>query len=216
MVLAVWGLAALASGSSGTVHNTANGGTDGSVLMTSRPLPYRPSNPPPASVAARASSTSATSSLAPTVSGQPALPAPPPTSATPPPPPQPCPDPAVSVAAQVDRPSFPAGQRAQFTIAIGTNGPVPCTRDIDRGLRELLVQTPDGHRLWSSNDCYQATGGGVQLLTPGHQMTFSLTWVPRTSAPGCPLHRDTIPAGNYVLLARLGPITSPPTPFTLT
>lgn len=213
MILAVWGLAALASDSSGTVHNTANGGSDGSVLLTSRPLPYRPSNPPPMSVLGRASSTSATTSVEPTASGQ--LLPPPPTTTTPPPP-QPCPDRAVTVAAQTDQPAYPAGQRPQFTIAIGTNGPLPCLRDIDRGLRELLVQTTDGRRLWSSNDCYQATGGGVQLLVPGRPLTFHLAWVPRTSAPGCPLHRDPITAGNYVLLAKLGPLTSPPTPFTLT
>lgn len=216
LLLGVWVVGAMASGNSGAVRNTGSGSDGSAALLTSRPSSpaNRPSNPPAMSASARASSTSATPSPA---AGQPAAAQSPQLTTTPapPPPPQPCPDTAVAVGAKIGQPHYAVGQRPQFSITITDSGPVPCLRDINRALRELVVTTADGKRLWSSNDCFRDTGEGVQLLQPGQPLSFDLTWAGRMSAPNCAPAGARVAAGNYLLIAHLGGLSSPPTPFSL-
>lgn len=119
------------------------------------------------------------------------------------------------MAAQVAQPHYAVGQQPRFAMTITDSSAVPCLRDVNRGLRELVVTTADGKRLWSSNDCYQGSGDGVVLLQPGKPLSFELIWAGRTSAPGCPEQRTRVQAGNYLLVAHLGPLSGPPAPFSL-
>jgi hypothetical protein len=94
-------------------------------------------------------------------------------------------------------------------------GPVPCFRDLNPALQEVLVLGADGRRLWSSNDCYNQGEPSVRRLSPAEQVQSSVVWAGRTSQPGCPTQRETVPAGDYQLVVRLGPLSSPPAPFRL-
>jgi hypothetical protein len=53
------------------------------------------------------------------------------------------------------------------------------------------------------------------LLRPGERVDFAVTWARRTSAPGCPAGRNAVSPGDYLLVARLGGLVSPPTRFRL-
>jgi hypothetical protein len=172
--------------------------------------PVSSSSPPAAGAVARASAT--------TTSSAPSSAARTPATSTPPPgPPQPCPDAAVKVTAEVDRAEYPPGQQPVFTIVISNAGPAPCIRDIGRHLRDLTVTSADGAtRLWSSNDCYTSDATEVRILRPGERFDYRLTWLGTTTAPGCPGQHFRVPAGDYLLTAKLGELTSPPTPFRLT
>jgi hypothetical protein len=161
-----------------------------------------PSQPPPtASPPSSATSAPATS----------------PASSPPPPgPPQPCPDTAIGVTAEVDKPSYESGQQPNFTINVVNTGQVPCTRDIGRHLRELVVMTADGaNRLWSSNDCYSTDGVEVRVMQPGEKFPFSLRWLGTTSEPGCGKHTP-LGAGDYLLIAKLGGVAGNPVVFRIT
>lgn len=138
------------------------------------------------------------------------------TTAPPPGPPGPCPDPVVQVAALPDVPSYPVGARPLLRLLVTNVGPVPCTRDVSRNLREIMVLAADGSRLWSSNDCYGPPAQDVRLLAVNEPVQFSVNWAGRTSVPGCPLDRKTVPAGTYQVVGRLGPLVSAPMPLTLT
>jgi hypothetical protein len=131
-------------------------------------------------------------------------------------PPRPCPDEVIKVAAQPDAESYRVGERPLLRLVVVNTGDVPCTRDVSRKLRELVITTADGKRLWSSNDCYPPVERDKRTLAPGQSLRFSLNWAGRTSAPGCPLERETVEAGNYRVIGKLGKLTSPPTPLTLT
>lgn len=138
----------------------------------------------------------------------------PPGQQPPPEPPQACPDQVTAVAAQPARPEYVAGARPVFRFAVTNTGRLACTRDLDPGLQELLVFAADGTtRVWSSNDCYPGGGVDVRLLRPGETVAASLTWSGRSSHPGCTGQRVPVPAGDYLVVARLGQLTSPPTPF---
>ncbi|RLK59811.1 hypothetical protein [Actinokineospora cianjurensis] len=170
------------------------------------------SAPPTTSVAASVSaSASATASASVSVS-PPAAPAPP--VAPPPDPNLPCADTVIAVAAEMDPPAFRPGSRPELRVVITNTGPAPCTRDIGRAQRELLITTGPT-RLWSSNDCTPSDGAEPTILAPGARTTFEVKWAGRTSAPGCPTRRTTVQPGPYTLTARLGTLLSPPLPFTI-
>ncbi|GAA3431468.1 hypothetical protein [Kutzneria kofuensis] len=77
--------------------------------------------------------------------------------------------------------------------------------------------TADGNtRLWSSSDCYYQQPPDTRLLQPGEQATFSIAWAGRTSSPNCAPSGALLPAGDYVVVGKLGNLTSRPTPFKLT
>ncbi len=138
------------------------------------------------------------------------------TPAPPPGPPAPCPDAVTKVAAVPDAPAYPVGTRPLLRLRVTNAGPVPCTRDVSRKLREILVLGADGTRLWSSNDCYGPPQQDVRLLAPNVPVEFTVNWAGRTSAPGCPLNRRTVQAGTYRVVGRLGVLTGPPAPLVLT
>jgi hypothetical protein len=132
-------------------------------------------------------------------------------------PPQPCPDPAIQLAAESGQPGYRVGQQPLLRLVIVNAGPVPCLRDVSRSTRELVLTSGDGAtRLWSSNDCYSPPGADTRLLQPGERLTFTVTWAGRTSAPGCPSKRRTVPAGSYLVTPRLGALTGTALPLVLT
>ena len=120
------------------------------------------------------------------------------------------------MAAQTDQPSYQVGERPVFRLIVTNTGIVPCTRDLAAALQEMIVLSADGTtRLWSSNDCAPGDGDEVRTLDPGEQSTFSVSWAGRTSEPDCPQERETVPAGEYLLITRLDAVTSAPAPFRL-
>jgi hypothetical protein len=176
-------------------------------LRPSRP----PSTPPPPSVPASRTTTSS----APTTSPGPPT-TPPPVQAAPPQgPPGPCPDTVMAVAAEVGAAEYRVGQRPQLRLVVANTGPVPCIRDLNRQFRELVVTTPAGARVWSSQDCYVSQAPELRTFSPGTRKIFPVTWSGRGSAPGCPAGRQPAGAGTYLLTGRFGGFVSAPVPFTL-
>lgn len=230
VLVLIWAAGALlSSASDDSVSNAASQQSAG-VTLTSRPS----SNPPsvgrllPADASSSSSASSSLAAPSPLLSGAPLPPpgpgssvfsaAPSPTTTTAPPaPPQQCPDNVVKLIATIAQPSYQVGQHPELTMHMVNAGPVPCFRDVSRPLRALQV-VPEGSfdPLWSSGDCYSVPSHEVPTLAPGQEVSYSVAWAGRTSAPGCPEARSTVPAGHYAVIARLGPLASAPTPFTLT
>ena len=196
------------------VQGTANaaemggGAASGTVQVTSERMSAPPSSPGPDDP--RGSVTVSPRSSSPTTT------APPTTTPPPPGPPKPCPDVAVRVSGAPDVPSYPVGAKPLLKLRIVNVGTVPCTRDLDRKLREIVVLGADGARLWSSNDCYRPEQRDVRVLAPKQALEFSVNWAGRTSKPGCPVDRQTVPAGKYRVVGKLGALTGAPVALTLT
>lgn len=166
----------------------------------------RPASSPPAGSGAAPPAPAAVSPVAP--------PAAPP---APPGPPQPCPDATTVITAAPGRAEYRVGSKPVFTLSVTNTGPAACTRDLDARLQELLVFAADGTtRLWSSNDCYPGDSVDVRVLQPGETVSFKVTWAGRSSSPGCVVKRETIQAGDYYVVAKLGPLAGAPTSFRLT
>lgn len=136
--------------------------------------------------------------------------------APPPGPPGPCADAVVKVAATPDVPSYPVGARPLLRLQVTNVGPVPCTRDVSRNLREIFVLGADGARLWSSNDCYGPPELDVRVLPVNQTVEFVVNWAGRTSAPGCPVDRKAVPAGTYQVVGRVGALVGVPALLVLT
>ncbi|ALG05911.1 hypothetical protein [Kibdelosporangium phytohabitans] len=171
-----------------------------------------PSSPPPPSPPG-SSHSSTTSAPAPT-------PTTPTTTTSPPPPPPdpnlPCADTAMQVTVELGAPQYRVGQRPVLRLVIANAGAVPCTRDISRALREVVVTSVDGvNRLWSSRDCYGSSRPDLRIMQPGERQEFEVKWAGRTSAPGCPSSRTTVQAGTYSVIGKLGPLTSPAVPLAM-
>ncbi|CAL99782.1 hypothetical protein SACE_0434 [Saccharopolyspora erythraea NRRL 2338] len=136
-------------------------------------------------------------------------------SAPPPPPPTACPDRALRIVAEPLKPEFRLGDGVGLRIVVINDGDRACLRDTNRELRELRVTTPDGEHVWGSNDCYRESTNEVPLLRPGQSVHNDVLWTGERSAPECPPTAEVAPAGEYLLVARLGGLTSRPVPFRL-
>lgn len=217
VILVVWAAGALlGSASADSVRGAANQQPAG-VPLTSDPA----SNPPSVGTLPNVPGSPSSSSASASGSATPLLP-PGPTSVSTvtvviTPPPQPCPDSAIQVTVTVNKPSFRVGQRPQFTLHITNTSPVACIRDVSRPLRSIVVVAAGSTTpLWTDTDCYAQPLHDVRTLPPNAPATYSVVWAGRTSSPGCPVSRTTVGAGQYDVIGHLGPLTGPPTPFTLT
>jgi hypothetical protein len=131
--------------------------------------------------------------------------------------PVPCTNDMLAVTAEVDRPQHRVGERPLLRLVVVNTSEQPCMRDLDPARQEIVVWSIDGSlRLWSSNDCSNAKGADLRTLVPGQPVAFSVRWAGRTSAPGCPQQRATVPAGDYRVMSRVDDVISPPTPFVRT
>jgi hypothetical protein len=172
------------------------------------PQAAAPSSPPPQQDSPPTASSSSTT---------PPPPPPEPPKPTPPPgPPAPCEDAQVNVVAEVGKPAYPVGEAVGMNIVVSNAGPFPCTKEIGRHVRELVVTSADGTaRLWSSNDCFATEGSEVRVMQPGELFTYGLRWLGSTSEPGCAKHTRLGP-GDYLLTARVAGKASIPVVFRLT
>lgn len=131
-------------------------------------------------------------------------------------PPQHCADSVMQVVVTAAQPNYLVGQRPFLTLHIANVGPVACVRDVSRQYRSIVLMSADGKtRLWSSNDCYSVNTDEVRTLQPGQGLSYNVAWAGRTSAPGCPAGRTTVPAGTYELVGELGSLVGPPMLITL-
>jgi hypothetical protein len=128
----------------------------------------------------------------------------------------PCPDQVIAVQTQTGTPSYPVDQRPLFRLLITNIGPAACTRDLDPGLRELIVTTATTSRVWSDRDCGAVHYPDRRTLQPGVATVFELRWTGLTSNPHCAGSRTRAGAGAYQLVGRFGARSSGPIPFTLT
>ncbi len=171
-----------------------------SQAMTSTP----PSTPP--STAAPSSSSTA----------PPPPPAAPPSPTPPPGPPAPCDDASITVVAEVGKPSYEVGGQPEFKILVSNAGQLPCTKDIGRAVRELVVTSADGvTQLWSSNHCFVTEGSEVRIMQPREVFTYGLNWAGSTSDEGCRTHSRVGP-GDYLLVAKVAGKAGNPVVFRLT
>lgn len=130
--------------------------------------------------------------------------------------PVPCTNAMLAVGAEVDPATHRVGERPVLRLTVTNTSAEPCVRDLDPGRQEIVVWGLDGTRLWSSNDCSPVHRVDLRTLVPGQPVAFAVSWVGRTSAPGCVGQRTTVPAGNYNLLTRVDDDISPATSFTRT
>lgn len=131
-------------------------------------------------------------------------------------PPPTCPDKAVRVSTEVPRTKLPAGKPVVFRLVVTNVGDEPCRRDTGATLRQLIVLREGGKRVWSSDDCHAHTTNEKPLLRPGKSVENKVTWLARTSEPGCPIKRETVGPGRYRVVAKLGKLVSEPVNFRLT
>lgn len=204
LVLTIDGL--VGGDDSGQVRNVA--GSDGDTVLRSTPPPMTRPSP------GGSTTTSPTGTTSPAAeSGTPSTSS---STTQPPSPPKPCPDDAIVVRADTGKPSYRVGEQPLLKLVVINVGEQPCVRDLSRKLRELVItRKSDGKRLWSSNDCYSPPGKDVRTLRPAKRLTFTLNWAGRTSAPGCPVERETVPAGEYLVTGKLGKLTGEAVPLRL-
>ncbi|WP_211304203.1 hypothetical protein [Umezawaea tangerina] len=185
----------------------------GSLIGRTDPQPQLQAvtSTPPSTPPSTAPASSSTSPPPP----PPAPPAPPSPTA-PPGPPAACEDAQVNVVAEVPKPSYEIGQQPEFKIHVSNVGQLPCTKDIGRAVRELVVTSADGAtQLWSSNHCFATEGTEVRVMQPREVFTYGLSWAGSTSDEGCRTHTRVGP-GDYLLIAKVAGKASNPVVFRLT
>lgn len=138
----------------------------------------------------------------------------PPPARVPPSGPVPCTNEMLGVAAEVERPQHRVDEHPLLRLVVANTSDQPCVRDLDAARQEIVVWSGDGaQRLWSSNDCSNASSVDLRTLVPGQPVVFSVRWAGRTSTPGCAEPRTVVPPGAYRVMTRVDDVISAPTPF---
>jgi hypothetical protein len=127
--------------------------------------------------------------------------------------PVPCANAMVGVTAEVDGPERRVGRQPVLRLVVTNISDQPCVRDLDPARQEIVVWSGEGARLWSSNDCTNASGVDLRTLVPGQPVAFSVRWAGRTSTPGCAEQRTVVPPGAYRVMTRVDDVISAPIPF---
>ena len=112
--------------------------------------------------------------------------------------------------------SAAVGSKPVFELVVINTAAVPCVRDLDKGLQELIMLDGGGARVWGSNDCFPEAGADVRTLAPGELVVFPVVWGGLASTPDCAADRNPPPPGAYAVRGRLETTSSPDAPFTLT
>lgn len=149
--------------------------------------------------------------------GAAATPTPTPVPTTPastPLPPKACADSALQLTVGPRHSPYSVGQSPLLDLRVRNISKVACTRDLGAGQQEIVLMRGT-QRLWSSNDCFPDPAESVQLVRPGAQLNFSVTWSGLGSRPKCAGTRTRVGAGTYALVAHLGTIVSHRTPIVL-
>ncbi len=107
------------------------------------------------------------------------------------------------------------GTKPTFELVVRNTSRVPCVRELDTELQEIVLLDGGGTRLWGSNDCFPEAGPDTRRLAPGAAVSFSMVWGGLTSEPTCTAARGTPAPGSYLLRGRLDTETSPDPAITL-
>ncbi|SDO93122.1 hypothetical protein SAMN05660199_02877 [Klenkia soli] len=128
---------------------------------------------------------------------------------------QPCTDDMIAVDVVPPAPQAAVGNKPTFTLVVTNTSPVPCTRSLDAGLREVVLLDAAGARVWGSNDCFPEVSSDPRTLAVGEAVSFPVQWGGLTSEPTCTAPRVNPAAGGYQLQGRLDTKTGGTTAFTL-
>jgi hypothetical protein len=107
------------------------------------------------------------------------------------------------------------GSKPTFELVVANVSAVPCVRDLDKGLQEIVMFDGAGTRVWGSNDCIQEAGSDPRTLAPEEVVTVPLVWSGLTSERTCTAPRVTPAPGAYAVRGRLDTKVSPDTPLAL-
>ena len=108
------------------------------------------------------------------------------------------------------------GGKPTFELRVGNRSTVPCVRDLDKELQELVLLDAAGRRIWGSNDCFPEQSDDRRTLAPGEIVAFPVLWGGLTSEPKCAGSRQEPAPGTYVLRGRLHTTTSADASIQLT
>jgi hypothetical protein len=130
----------------------------------------------------------------------------------------PCRDDELLVTAAADGNRVLVGTSIDFTIRIKNVARRTCRRDIGADHQELRLMDLD-QIIWSSDDCAANSGSDIYTLTPGREVSFTLTWRVRRSRTGSGAISCTTSSPSpqsYDLVARLDQKLSEPFKIVVT
>lgn len=128
---------------------------------------------------------------------------------------QACTDDMIAVDVVPEAPQATAASKPTFTLVVTNTSPVPCTRSLDAGLREVVLLDAAGTRVWGSNDCFPEVSSDLRTLAVGEAVSFPVQWGGRTSTPGCTTPRSDPAVGSYTLQGRLDTLVGTPAAFVV-
>jgi hypothetical protein len=130
---------------------------------------------------------------------------------------RPCDDADVTITANPNPGTFPAGSLPVFDVSISMDGVSPCKLTVTQENSELLI-TSGNDRVYSSLDCpNDATINEREFILQADSPDemFQVTWNRQRSAPGCATVTTTPGAGYYWAAITVQGIASEPVQFVL-
>ena len=128
-----------------------------------------------------------------------------------------CPASAVKVAADTDKETYSSGEEAHLVMSVTNAHEASCAIQVAPSTQEFRVTHGD-ETVWSSEWC--AVKGKTSddqkiVFAPNSTRKARLTWQTIPVDKNCNRIAETLPAGKYELVTRLGNISSQPASFTI-
>ncbi|WP_432491821.1 hypothetical protein [Kineococcus gypseus] len=127
----------------------------------------------------------------------------------------PCAGEALEVVLTTDAPTYGPGVTPRFALTVRNASDVPCTAEVGSGTRSFVVEDASGARVWSTDDCQEATSAQVRELEPEGTRSMTTAWSRQRSAAGCPEDQPAAGPGTYTVRATWGERSAEPVAISL-
>lgn len=125
-----------------------------------------------------------------------------------------CEDSDIQLEASTDKTVYPPDVNPVLTMSVSNEGDEKCGINLGTSQMEFLI-TSGQDRIFSSTDCQVDAVDNLQVLKSGETEKAKLTWERNRTAPDCvPVESEPLP-GTYMLVTKLGDLTSEEVSFRL-
>lgn len=126
-----------------------------------------------------------------------------------------CDETTITVTADADAETYPAGVLPQLTAEVRNVSDEPCRLASEESARTWTIRSGEDV-IWDTGDCEYPRNRSIHRLGPGKAITYSVVWDRRRSVEGCESPGEEAQPGTYRLAVSVDGVLAKRVIFHLT